>query len=141
MSIRMKASFWSYLIALLLLAIFGSIYLTRPQFMPYHADAVGMAWQEVPQAFQVLIIALMKSLGGAMLATALALVAMLLIPFRKGELWVKYVIPAVSLLYSIPALYVTLYVRASTPGEPPWIAVSAGIVLVIVGFVLSLTNK
>ena len=141
MSIRMKASFWSYLIASLLVATFGSIYLIRSQFMPYHADAVGMAWEEVPQAFQILILALMKTLGGAMLATVLALVAMLLIPFRKGERWVKYVIPVVSLVYAIPALYVTLYVRASTPGEPPWIAVGVGIVLVIVGFVLSLTNK
>ena len=141
MSIRMKASFWSYLIASLLVATFGSIYLIRSQFMPYHADAVGMKWEEVPLAFQILILALMKTLGGSMLATVLALVAMLLIPFRKGERWVKYVIPVVSLVYAIPALYVTLYVRASTPGEPPWIAVGVGIVLVIVGFVLSLTNK
>ena len=119
MSIRMKASFWSYLLACVLSASFGFIYLLRPQFMPYHADAVGMAWEQVPLAFQTLIIALMKTVGGATLATVLALVAMLLIPFRKGELWVKYVIPVVSLLLSIPVLYATLYVRASTPAEPP----------------------
>src|SRR5512134_3717360 len=116
MSTRMQASFWTYLTATLLLAAFGGVYLLRPQFMPYHAAAVGLAWEEVPPAFQVLILALMKSLGGAMLATALALVAMLWVPFRKGERWVRYAIPVVSLLYSIPALYVTLFVRASTPG-------------------------
>ena len=64
MNTRMKAAFWSYLIALLLLAIFGLIYLFRPQFMPYHGDAVGMSWEEVPHAFRILIIALMKSLDG-----------------------------------------------------------------------------
>ena len=141
MNTRMKAAFTGYLLALLLFTAFGFIYLFRSQFMPYHETAIGMPWADVPRGFQIIITALMHSYGGSMLAIALAMVAMLVIPFRKGETWVKYVLPAVSLVYSIPALIVTLTVRASTPAEPPWIAVVAGIVLVIASFILSLTNK
>jgi hypothetical protein len=141
MKTRMKAAFWSYLIALLLLAIFGLIYLFRPQFMPYHADAVGMSWDEVPHAFQILIIALMKSLGGALLAIVVTLGGILFVPFRKNELWAKYLLPVGAFVYTISALYVTLSVRATTPAEPPWIAVVAGMVLTLVGFLLSLSKE
>jgi hypothetical protein len=141
MNTRMKVAFIGYLLALLLITSFGFVYLLRPEFMSYHAAAMGMPWEDVPRGTQIIIIALMKSYGGAELALALALFIVLWFPFRKGEVWAKYAIPAAALVYTIPALYVTLHVRASTPAEPPWIAVVVGIVLVMVSFILSLTDK
>lgn len=141
MSTRMKAAFVGYLLAIILITSFGFVYLLRPEFMSYHAVAVGMSWEEVPRGTQIIILALMKSYGGAELSLALAQLIILLIPFRKGETWAKYAIPAAALVYTIPALFVTLNVRASTPAEPPWIAVVVGMVLVIVSFFLSLSDR
>jgi hypothetical protein len=56
MSRRMKIAFGCHLLATLILATFGLIYLFRPEFMPYHAVAVGMPWAEVSPSFQVLIL-------------------------------------------------------------------------------------
>lgn len=141
MNTRMKASFWTYLLGSLLLGAFSAIYLFRSQFMPYHADAVGMPWDQVPQGFQIMIFSLMKSLGGAWLSTFVAIWAILFVPFRKGELWAKYILPVISLACLIPALYGSLYVRANSTAEPPWMVAAVAIVLTIVGFLLSLSKE
>ena len=141
MNTRMKASFWTYLLGSLLLGAFSAIYLFRSQFMPYHAAEVGMPWNQVPQGFQVLIISLMKTLGGAWLSTFVALWAILLVPFRKGEQWAKYMLPLISFACLVPALYGNLYVMANTTAEPPWIATVIALTMVIVGFLLSLTKE
>ena len=36
--------------------IFGFIYLLKPSFMPYHAEAVMMPWEEVSPEFQRLFL-------------------------------------------------------------------------------------
>ena len=141
MNTRMKASFWTYLLGSLLLGAFGAIYLFRSQFMPYHAVEVGMPWDQVPKGFQIMITSLMKTLGGAWLSTLVAIWAILLVPFRKGELWAKYILPVISLACLIPSLYGSLYVRANSTAEPPWMAAVIAIVLAIVGFLLSLTKE
>lgn len=48
--------------------------------MPYHADAVGMRWSEVPRPFQILTLALLKLAGGAWLTVAAAELVLLLGP-------------------------------------------------------------
>ena len=83
MSIRMKTAFWCHLLALLPIGIFGMIYLFRSQFMPYHAIAVGKTWAEVDPSFQILLLALIRVLGGTWIATALAMGILLFIPFKQ----------------------------------------------------------
>ncbi len=87
MSIRMKTAFWCYLLVLLSLGIFGIIYLSRSQFMPYHAIAVGKTWAEVDPSFQILLLALIRAIGGTWIATALAIGLLLFIPFKQGARW------------------------------------------------------
>lgn len=62
-----------YFLAAILLAAFGGVYLFRSEFMPYHADALGMDWNSVDRTVQVLILALMRVAGGGWLAVSLAI--------------------------------------------------------------------
>lgn len=141
MNNRMKASFWTYLLGSLILGVFGSTYIFRSQFMPYHAVEVGMPWDQVPQGFQIMITSLMKALGGAQLSTFVAIWAILLVPFRKGERWAKYILPIIALVNIVPALYGALYARANTTAEPPWVLLVISLVIVTVGFLLSLSKE
>ena len=142
MSNRMKASFGVYILAAIILATFSSIYLFRSEFMPYHADAVGMSWDNVPQGFQITILALMKTLGGGWLAIFVGFAAILFIPFRKGELWAKYTLLFMALACLIPSLYSNiLYIKANIGAEPPWILIVITIVLNLTGFFLSLSKE
>jgi len=123
--------------AALVLGSFGLVYLLRSEFMPYHAVAVGQSWSEVPAAYQVLIVALMRVVGGAWLATATALIMVLVGPFRRGQPWARWAVGLVGLLAYGSALYATLLVQHHTPATPPVGAALAGILCAGAGLVLS----
>jgi len=108
--------------------------------MPYHAVAVGKTWAEVEPNFQILIIALMKVLGGGFLATGVAMVILLLKAFIKEYRWSFWAIPLIGLIAGFTSLFVTIHVTLNTPASPPWIAAASGIVLLIIGFVLSMLS-
>ena len=128
-------SFICYSLVAFLGFVFAFIYLTRTEFIPYHADAVGMEWNEVDANFQVLIIALMRVSGGGWLATSLS-ISFLLIAGRKfKKIWLKVALVAVGLAALIPSLYATLYVKNHSPADPPWLAAAIGILLLLVALI------
>jgi hypothetical protein len=137
MSTRTKLAIGCYGAAYLLFAAFAVIYLLRPQFMPYHAVAVGMPWEEVGRPFQVLILGLMRVVGGGLLAAAFAGALLLIWPFRQGASWARWAIPAHGLIVACSSLWGTLYVQLNTPARSPWLAAVISIVLLVVGWALS----
>lgn len=141
MNLKLKIAFSCHGLTVIILFIFGLIYLFQPQFMPYHAVAVGKQWTEVAPEFQVLILALMKVVAGAWIAASSAMALLLFFPFRRGERWSYYAIPLTGLLVSGSSLYATLYVRGNTPANPPWIAAAVSMVLLVAGLLLSLGSR
>jgi hypothetical protein len=137
----MRIAFWCYLLGTLTLTAFGTAYLVSPEFMPYHSVAVGMPWAAVAPPFQVLILALMRAVGGACLAFATLQWTLLLIPFRQGAAWATWAIAASGLVMCAGTLYAMMLVAQNTPATPPWIAPAAGAVLLVVGLVLSLKPR
>ena len=141
MSGRQKVTFLCYLLAVSLLIVFGLMYLFRSEFMPYHAVALGASWSELDPAFQILLLALMRVVGGGFLATACAMGILLLKPFRQGIRWAYWAIPAIGLVASFASLYATIYVTRNTPASPPWIAAALGALLLVMGLILSLVPE
>lgn len=130
-----------YVISGLPLAALGGVYLLRPEFMSYHAEAVGQPWSDVQPAFQVLILALMRTIGGAFLALALATVVIATKPFREGQAWATWLLPSVGLLAVGGSLMATTSVARKTPGNPPVAVVVGSGVLLLVCFGLSLLGE
>ena len=116
--------------------VFAYIYLSRPEFMPYHADAVGMSWNEVDASIKVLIIALMRVSGGGWLAISLSITLLLVARIKFQKIYFGFALVLVGLGGLIPTLYATLYVRANSPADPPWMAAAGGILLLIIALVL-----
>jgi hypothetical protein len=141
MSKRMKAAFGCHMLALLLIAVSGVVYLSRTEFMPYHAVALGKTWEEIDRASQILTLGSLRIIGGAWLAAALAMGVMLFVPFRQGEQWARWAIPFIGFVAEVPALHTTLSVTFNTPATPPWIGILFIMVLLIVGFILSMEKK
>lgn len=138
MSSLFLISFISYGCVALVSILFGLIYLTKNQFMPYHAEALGLSWSELEEKMQVLLLALMRAAGGGFLATGLAISILLMIPFRAGATWSIYTIPAISLCTSIGTLYATLLVKTKTPGTPPLGLSFLALALTMIGFIFSI---
>ena len=131
-------SFISYGFVALISIIFGFIYLIKNQFMPYHSEALGLSWSDLEPNLQILILALMRVAGGGFLATGLAMLILLIIPFRAGDSWSIYAIPIISFCTSSGALYATWLVKTRTPGNPPVILSLLALILTIIGLIFSL---
>jgi hypothetical protein len=137
MNTKIKISFGCYFLAILILAAFGVTYFFRNEFLPYHAIAVGMPWAEVAPSFRVLIIALMRGVGGACLAVVVLELVLLFVPFRQGVAWARWAITTGGLVVSAGALYAMIYVALNKPAKPPWIAVVVAALLLVVGLLFS----
>lgn len=134
----LSISFTCYAIVAAISLIFGLIYLTRTQFMPYHSLALAKSWFEVEPNTQTLILALMRVAGVGFLATGMTILVLLAIPFQAGQQWAIYTIPLISLITSLGALYATYLFKSRTPGNPPIKLSVVSIILIITGFVFSL---
>ena len=118
--------------------VFGAIYLTRSEFMPYHSLALGKSWSGVEPETQTLILALMRVAGSGFIASGLAAIALLGIALKTGEVRAIYAIFPICLSTSLGSGYATLLVKRRTPGNPPFKLSLATIILSIVGFLSSL---
>ncbi|MEJ2041328.1 MAG: hypothetical protein P8X55_20720 [Desulfosarcinaceae bacterium] len=135
---RIKIAFACYLVAIIIIAAFGVIYLFRSEFMPYHASAVGKPWAEVSPSFQVLILAMMKAIGGTCLTVVMLELILLLIPFRQGFAWARWAIPFGGILISTGSLYAMLFVGMNTSASPPYFAPVLALSVILIGMALSI---
>jgi hypothetical protein len=115
--------------------VFTYLYLSRPEFMPYHAVAVGKDWEAVEPGIQTLILALMRVSGGGWLAASMAMGLLLIQSFREEKLWIYAFITLVGLSATIPTLLATLLVRNHSPANPPWIAAAMAIGILLLSFI------
>lgn len=137
MKARATIAFLCFLLAGITLAAFGLVYLLSPKFMPYHADAIGISWEELTPRYQALLLALLKAVGGGFLGSSVAFLTILFIPYRARAAWARWALLGTGVVVGFPALYATLIVKYGTPASPPWYAATLCIVLTVVGFALS----
>ena len=138
---RMVVAFVCYLLLIPWSLAFGLMYLLRPEFMPYHAAAIGISWAQLRPEFRALFLALLRVCGGGWLAGAASLSVLIFIPFRRSQPWSRWAIPLVGLCSAVPTLYATLMLKARTGAATPWFAPAATILLLVIGFLLSFPWK
>ncbi len=66
------------------LVVTGGVYLSIDEFMPYHAEAVQIQWQELDANFQGLMLGLIKGLGGGALVSGASILYMTVAATRNG---------------------------------------------------------
>ena len=118
--------------------VFGIIYLTRSQFMPYHSLALAKPWSEVEPNAQTLILALMRVAGGGFIATGIAIIVLLCIPFQAKEQWAIYSIFVICFCSSCGSSYATFLVKNNTAGNPPFKLSLGTVFLALIGFFCSI---
>jgi hypothetical protein len=114
--------------------VFGVIYLTRPRYMPYHRDALGMEWNGLDARLQTLLIAFMRVVGGGFISAAMSLLFLLILMCRSGEEWLKYAILIVGFSTAVPTLYATILLKRNTPTSPPVGFSVLSVLLLLLGF-------
>lgn len=137
MSKAFVGSLICYSLATIVIIAFGFIYITRSKFMPYHKEAIGCPWEDLDSRLKAVLLAAMRIIGGSFLATGLAIIVILAIPFYNGQVWASYAIFSVGITLELPTLYATLLVRKKTLASPPiWLLVLT-MILFFLGFLIS----
>jgi uncharacterized membrane protein len=126
-----------YFLAVILGLIFGLMYLFSPRVFRYHEWVMGKKWDELDSKMKTLLLALMRGIGGAMLALAAALASMIVYAFIPGEAWSRWAIPVVGLIAFGGWLYSMVMDKERTKARTPVLVPLVGIGLMIAGFILS----
>jgi hypothetical protein len=134
---RDKIAFGIYFLLALSSVAFGVVYLCCSTFMPYHRVAIGIPWEQLSSGLQALLQGLIKVAAAGFLVTGISFLALLIIPFRRGDLWAKWLIPILGSVWNIIALYATVMVAMKTPAVTPWPAAIAAMILLITAFILA----
>lgn len=137
MNTKTKIAFGCYLVAITIIASISLSYLFTPHLLPFHEQAIGTNWSDLPPGFQTQFLSLMKVAGGGYLATAIALGVLLFIPFRRGENWARQAIPAIGIPAILIINYAGLTVILNTPGRPPLVWGPIVTIFLVAGFIIS----
>jgi hypothetical protein len=133
------------LAAVLLVALgvilFGTRYMRRDAFLPYHADVAGKSWGEIDAGVQVIILGMLKIIGAGFATLGVTLL-WLCFALHEGARWAPWAILTVSAVALGPMLYVAVKLRAFRPeAQTPVRPTAAMIVLIVVGVGLSLLAR
>lgn len=98
----------------------GLLYLTTQTFMPYHADALTVPWEQLPSHHQGFVLGVIRGMGAGSFAVALALLLILLIPFRRGDRWSFWAVPLIGVVFTALTAYAAITIDTLTPASTPW---------------------
>ena len=114
----------------------GVVYFAAPELMPYHEEALGVGWSDLEPGVRTLLITLLNGYGSAHVAVGIALCALLLFPFRRGQVWARWAILAAGFPVLAGTAYLAARLAASTGAHVPWPGALVLLLLFIVGVAL-----
>ena len=138
MRLALKISFVCYLLIVAALAYTGIRYLLASEIMSYHLAAMGSSWDDLSPGAKVMTLCFMKSAAAGFVASSISVLFLLMFPFRKGERWAIWAIPAVVLSELIIVIACQYYIIINTPGRPDIISTGALAVIAALSFILSM---
>ncbi|MGD0855679.1 MAG: hypothetical protein ABSA18_07715 [Dehalococcoidia bacterium] len=136
-TIKSKTAFIVYSLNALVWYGFGISYLFANEITSYHKQAIGVDWAGLAPGVKTLLLVLMKGTGDAVLVGAISFTFLLLIPFRKGDKWVKWALLCIGMAIWIPMLIGSIWIYTATGAPSPWQLNLVMLVLLLVAFILS----
>jgi hypothetical protein len=115
----------------------GLLYVTTSRFMPYHGEALASTWEALAPNYQGFLLGVIKAMGAGSIGVTLALFIMLMVPFRRGDRWVRWAVPMVGVVFTALTAYAAFTIDARTPASPPWRQTLAMTALYLVGGAIS----
>jgi hypothetical protein len=128
-----------YALAGLMGLITAWVYMTSPQAMPYHLDALGVSsWSALAKGYQILMLIYMRGAGLGFLMFSVATAVILFALIRKPGKWLRGGLFVLTMIHTSVMIYIVLTVRFNSPGSPPIIPLSIALILIIIGYFIPL---
>ncbi len=100
--------------------------------MPYHAIALGSAWEHLSTGHQVLHLGLMRVVGAGFLCVSLAVIVLAWRDLFKKDHWAGILAGTVAMITYGVGLYANLVIASQTGAIPPWQGTASGLVAAII---------
>lgn len=136
-----KIALMIYLVLGLGLMVFGVVYLTATEFMPYHSEAIQKEWADLEANAQGLFLGFLKGLGGGAFIAGVAITAMSWLSLRGTAAPYSMLLPVVCVGYFSVLGYAIHTVSILTPATPPLYLAVLGISLAVIGAALLWINR
>jgi len=121
--------------------VFGVRYMRREAFLPYHAAVAGKSWAELDPGVQVVILGMLKIIGGGFATLGVTLL-WLCLALLEGARWAPWAMLTISAAALGPMLYIAIKLRAFRPdAQTPVRPTLAMMVLIVVGVGLSILAR
>ncbi len=137
MSGRDTIAFILYFVGVLMSIGFGVLLLFCKTILPYHKKVLNVTWEELGPGLQALLQCFIKIAAGGFLVTGLAVLILLIIPFRQGEQWAHWAIPLSGIVFFGFSLYCAARQDIKTHVATPWPVNVLVLIMNIVAFILS----
>lgn len=141
MKIYQKIGILGYILTAVISFGFGSTYLIRDRFMPYHADAIGMKWEQIPSELQYVIMALIHITGAGWLSLAIAIGFFAYYSSKSLSLKADLAIFITCICLGAATMIASATVSFHTNGKPPWFMALAALLLMALAFTCTLIYK
>lgn len=118
----------------------GCVYLSLDEFMPYHAAALQIEWDDLQSNYQGLILGFLKGLGSGAMVVGFLILFMVVLSIIRDPRPFLVLLPSTAISYSALLCYATYTVYTKTPGNPPLLLTALLVVtsiLASIGLVLS----
>jgi hypothetical protein len=109
--------------------------------MPYHEEALGVRWEQLAPNFQLLFLTMMKVAGALWLTGCVGFFVILLIPFRRGDAWARWALPAIQIPSLVAINYGPINLALKTGAHPPLLQFFLCDLLFLAGVIFSLEFK
>jgi len=141
MTRRLRIAFRCYVASAVVLTIFGVVYMSAEEIMPYHQRVLGTTWDQLDPNLQALLLTFVHATGASYLVGAVAMWFLLLIPFRRGEVWSRWAIPLIGVGLLGPSLLYARSLARATGEWTPWQLTLLGLFVLVVGIAASIERS
>lgn len=120
--------------------IFGIVYVTASELMPYHAQALNVDWNRLGENYKILFLAFIRLAGAGGLVAGLVNLTLVSYLYYRVESGMVWLLIASSFIFQSVTNYVVYSVYINTPGDPPLLMVSIGSVTFIIATIMLLAG-
>jgi hypothetical protein len=122
-----------------LITLFISLkFLLARKFFPYHSQASELKWEQVDNKLQLVILAIMKMAGAAILLLGLSALAYSIYHLFVSIKLLSIVIPITVTIFWLFSFFITFYVYQKTKAKTPWNGSLLCLVLSIICLVIGI---
>ena len=118
----------------------GLVFAFSAQFLSFHSDVIQTKWQEVDSLSQILYLGMMRTEAAGFLASGAAILILLIIPFRRFELWPCWAMTTIGVIEYLPTLIANYHVSSVTSASPPWVLILTLTISLVIALMCGLSG-